>query len=224
MSKLTDFMESKKNQPVQPTTVTPPVAETKPTPKVENKVETPITSENIHVVASERDAYILERIKSQPKTLEEVKVQSPTFDVEGRHRLSLPKELEKFKAEFAFRWIDKDPRMVSHALDERGWTLVTRQYFSNLPKHLFTASGIIERGTAILAFMPEERAYKLRTEPGKRSMERVKNLPIEKYKDGGEQFYKPSLTEEKDGQQLNSGIQPDAADFGEMPQTEIAKH
>lgn len=212
---LADYI---KNEPKKTPIKEEPKTEAKKEVAAEAKTDT-----QIHVVASERDAYILERVKSQPKTIEEIKVQT-IKDEDGRHRLSLPKELEQYKIEFAFRWIDKDPRMVSRALDERGWNLVTRQYFPTLPKHLFTASGIIERGTAILGFMPEERAYKLRTEPGRKSMERVKNLPIEKYKEDGENYYKPSLTEEKDGQQLNSGIQPDAPSFGETPQTEIAKH
>ena len=60
--------------------------------------------------------------------------------------------------------------------------------------------------------MPMEQAESLRRRPGQLSSERVKNLPMEQWKNKGEgsPFYKPSLgQEERDGEVLSVGIQPD---------------
>lgn len=168
------------------------------------------------VILSEVDAVIHERLKSAPKTFEEIASREVDLP-EGKHRLSLPNDIQKIftQKDLAPRWINKDKRAIDHALDTRGWALVTRVLFSDIPKHYFTANGVIENGDAILAFMPEKRAERLRAIPRERSNERVKNLPIEKWKSGGEGYYKPTLSEEKDGEVMTSGIQPDRAESQE---------
>ena len=56
-----------------------------------------------------------------------------------------------------------------------GWTLVNRTYFPDAPKWLFTASGGVEVGDSILAFMPAKRAVAIRLEPGVRSRNKVQS-------------------------------------------------
>ena len=168
-------------------------------------------SPNTLIAANKEDVYIAQLAASQPDTLEEA--EDRTISVkEGHHRLTLSTELQEMfkKKGYAPRWIYKDKRALDHAVKQRGWNLVTRVYFPDLPDHLFSATGVIEQGDSILGFMPEKKALKLRTEPGLRSMERVKNLPIEKWKDdpSEERYYKPKLSNEKDGETLNDGIQP----------------
>ena len=162
------------------------------------------------IAANQTDVYVAQLAAGQPETLLEAESRD-IFVGEGSHRLTLPKEIKEFFARknYAPRWIFKDKRALDHAIKQRGWNLVTRVYFPELPDELFSATGVIENGDAILGFMPERKAYKLRTEPGLQSMERVKNLPIEKWKDdpSGERYYKPDLSSEKDGETIQEGIQ-----------------
>ena len=146
-------------------------------------------------LGSEIDAYVHERVKGQPRTLEEIRVISE----EGETRpniLALPKELEKYCKEYSFRWINKKKRSIDHALDVIGWTLVTRNFFNDLPKHCWGPNGVIERGDAILAFISQKQAERIRLRPAEISRERVNNTPaqdLRKWKDRGDKYYKPDL-------------------------------
>lgn len=162
------------------------------------------------IAANQTDVYVAQLAAGQPDTLLEAEART-IFVGDGDHRLTLPKEIKELFARknYAPRWIFKDKRALDHAVKQRGWNLVTRVYFPELPNELFSATGVIENGDAILGFMPERKAHKLRTEPGLKSTERVKNLPIEKWKDdpSGERYYKPDLSSEKDGETIQEGIQ-----------------
>lgn len=157
-------------------------------------------------LGSEIDAYVHERVKGQPKTLEEVRVKF----VESEKRpsiLALPKDLEKFCKEYSFRWINKKKRAIDNALDNIGWTLVTRNFFNDLPKHVWGPNGVIERGDAILAFMPQDKAMKIRLRPAEISRERVTNTPVQdlrKWKDRGEQYYKPDIGAAEDDSEIRT--------------------
>ena len=163
------------------------------------------------IAANQTDVYIAQMAAGQPATLLEAEAREILVK-DGQHRLTLPEEIQTMfkKRGYAPRWIFKDKRALDHAVKQRGWNLVTRVYFPELPDHLFSATGVIEQGDSILGFMPERIAKKLRSEPGLKSMERVKNLPIEKWKDdpSGERYYKPDLSSEKDGETIENGIQP----------------
>ncbi len=65
---------------------------------------------------SEEDAYISDRMKSQPTTLDEVRAVKEKKYLPGEHRLSLPKEFKKYKDRFAFRWINKKKRADNQGL------------------------------------------------------------------------------------------------------------
>lgn len=164
------------------------------------------------VIKTEMDAYVSEIIKGQPQTAEEIQVVdcSPVI---GKHRLSLPEQIEKkYGRKYAFRWVNKKKDWIDRAIHVRRWLIVNRMLFSDMPKYLFTANGTIENGDTILCFMPMEQAESMRREPGRISSERVKDLPMEQWKKKGEDspFYKPTLgQEEKDGEMLSAGIQPD---------------
>jgi len=148
------------------------------------------------VLTSNIDAYVHEKLKEQPLTLEDIEVKE-TRVPDGKHALSLPEELEnKYSHRFSFRWINKDKRMIDRATTVRGWHIANRLYFPDLSRSLFTAIGTIERGDSILGFMPLKQAVALRNKPGLESLERVRNLPIDKWKEGGDAYYKPKLTGE----------------------------
>lgn len=192
-----------------------------PQASMKSSVRTPDRESNKPmVIMSETDAYIHERLKSQPQTLSEVEVKASFNNIDPTHILQLPKELESYKKKFAFRWLNKKKQSIDRALDVIGWNLVQRVLFNKLPDHLFTANGVIERGDAILAFMPEERAAVIRKRPGELSRERVRNLPfqdLKKWEDRGEKYYKPDLGSaeaESDAEYAkgNKGVvvQPDA--------------
>ena len=157
-------------------------------------------------LGSEMDAYIYEKIKSQPRTLEEIKV----IEVGAESRpniLALPKELEKYCKDYSFRWINKKKRAIDNATNVIGWIIVNRLYFNDLPKHLYSPSGAIERGDAILAFMSRKQAERIRLKPAEISRERVQNTPIQdlkKWKDRGERYYKPDIGAAEDDAEIRS--------------------
>lgn len=185
-------------------------SETIPAPEPMNKTDVQVAPQTF-VIKTETDAYINERLQTQPKTIADIKVKEPTDTL---NLLALPKQITDCltKRNLTPRWINKDKRMIDRALDIRGWTLFNRVFFPELPKHLFTANGTVENGDSILGFMPAENAERLRRRPGEISQERIRNLPMEKYKnEQGEKigYYKPALTAEKDGEFITNGIQPD---------------
>ena len=164
------------------------------------------------IIKSEIDAYINELMRSGPQDKEEIQIRDYA-ETQGRHRLSLPSELEKkYGQKYAFRWVNKKKDWIDRAISVRRWVIVNRVLFSDMPKYLFTANGTMENGDTILCFMPMAEAERLRKAPGEISRARVKDLPMEQWKNRGEDspYYKPTLNqEEKDGEMLTAGIQPD---------------
>ena len=202
------------------------------------------------VIKTELDAYITERVKGQPSSLAEVVAKVEPRTQVGR--LSLPDELEKVsydctvmnpsckfhlwgfdeerrkwdytnRGQFIFRWLTKNKRALDEALDVREWVIVNRQLFPQLPKYLVSANGIVERGSAILAFMAVEKALRLRRAPVEKSKERVQSRISNVAKPGEEprflmsgaqkgHQYMPKIASQRDGEADVPGpgeIQPD---------------
>lgn len=177
------------------------------------------------VIKTELDAYVNERLIGQPQNLEQVEAKDVSDDSLTMHMLKLPPAIQKALDDRGMvpHWINKDKRMIDRALDVRGWTLFNRVFFPKLPRHYFTANGTVEMGDCILGFMPAKKAEILRKRPGEISQERIKNLPIEAYKNSkGEEkigYYKPAYTAEPDGEMARreAGLfaQPDVANVNE---------
>ena len=145
------------------------------------------------IILSHEDAYVHDRFKTQPKTLEEVDVQVTEKDLGSKHQLSLPDELKKYESRYTFHWIFKRKRAIDYSCGVRGWVLVKQSYFPELPKHYFTVSGSFERGDLILGFMPNEKAERIRREPGEKSISQIKGM-FDKHK-GDPRYYKPKDSE-----------------------------
>lgn len=182
------------------------VKDTKETPKIQSENNRPV------IIQTEIDSYISEIIRGGPQSVEDIQVRDYS-QVAGKHRLSLPTEIEKkYGRKYAFRWINKKKDWIDRAIHIRRWLIVNRALFSDMPKYLFTANGTIENGDTILGFMPIAEAKRLRQEPADLSASRVKELPMEKWKEKGEDspFYKPDLgSSERDGEMVTTGITPD---------------
>lgn len=148
------------------------------------------------VLLSQADAYIHERVKAQPKTREEIDVKLEEKFNPNQHRLTLPKELNQFMEKYAFHWIFKKEQAISEACDVKGWVLVNRSHFQELPNHLFSVTGSIERGDLILGFMKKERADYYRDQVSKKSRDMVKSR-IGAHK-GNPDFYVPKDQSEDD--------------------------
>lgn len=180
--------------------------------KSEVKQEAKQDTRETLVIKTEIDAYISEILKGGPQRAEDIQVVSDDYSP-GRHRLSLPEPIEKkYGRKYAFRWVNKKKDWIDRAINVRRWLIVNRALFSDMPKYLFTANGTVENGDTILCFMPMEQAESLRQRPVRESLERVKNLPMEQWKNKGEgsPFYKPALgQEEREGEVLSAGVQPD---------------
>lgn len=181
-------------------------------PEVKPIVQEQFNQNGPVVIKTEIDSYISEIVKGGPQRAEDIQVVTDDY-APGRHRLSLPEAIDrKYGRKYAFRWVNKKKDWIDRAIYIRRWLIVNRALFSDMPKHLFTANGTIENGDTILCFMPIAQAESLRRKPAQESAERVKNLPMEQWKNKGEDspFYKPALgQEEKEGEILSAGIQPD---------------
>ncbi len=195
---MSPFIDTKTNTPISPEELKPSVVEPV-------KEEYPVLQ-----TMSEEDAYIHDKMKSQPKTLDEVLLVKEKKYLPGEHRLSLPKELKVHEKHFAFRWINKKKRAVDDA-SIKGWVIVNRKLFPDVEKkakHLFSTSGAIEKGDAILAFMNKEVAIQIRKAPGEKSNQYLKAQlskgtdPLPKGKSG---FYKPEDTSEKEDATVEQG-------------------
>ena len=155
------------------------------------------------VIMREEDAYIHERIATQPQSLEDLaKVQVYT-DTE-KNRLQLPDYFEAFshdctvanpkcrvhtwthdkeknrwsysnRGKFIFRWVKNTKRAIDVAMNVNNWAFVNRRLFKDAPTHLFSANGGVELGDVILFVLPAEQALKLRNAPGQRSTEILKS-------------------------------------------------
>ena len=161
---------------------------------------------------SELDSYIVQRQRSQPKTLEDVEARVERLEELNRskHRLTLPEYFEQKSYDHAttrpyvFRWLFKEKRAIDRALNDVGWTLVNRTFFPDAPEYLFTANGGIEVGDSLLAFMPAKRARAIRSEPGKRSQAKLASRMTQVEQDyvlmtgnpKDEKVYKPAMGHE----------------------------
>lgn len=159
---------------------------------------------------TEEDAYIHDRMKSQPKNLDEVLMVKEKKYHPGEHRLTLPKELKSYEDKFAFRWINKKKRAIDESIT-KGWVLCNRSLFPKLAqdaKHLFSTSGAIERGDCILSFMNKDVAMQIRKAPGERSSAYIRaqlekgTEPLPKGQSG---FYKPMDAGEKEDAGIGAG-------------------
>jgi len=148
------------------------------------------------ILLSDVDAYVADRMKSQPKTIEEVESLVKEDVGDKPHRLTLPPELDAYRKKFAFRWLFKHKQNLDYQCDARGWVLVNRRHFGELPEHLFSVNGSIERGDTILAFMPVQKAEVLREEPGQQSIAAIQGL-MEKHKNNPA-FYAPEEVRKTD--------------------------
>jgi len=187
---------------------TPAVKEEK---VVESTGVTPPPSVTKSVLVTEVDGYLTERMKTQPKTLEEVLKITEVARIPGRHRLSLPKPLERYAKDFAFHWILRHKQAIDEAID-KGWVFVNRQLFPSLPQWLFSVSGSIEKGDLILSCMSKARAEARTKKAQQRSSEMV-NTQVHKYKEDPEKFYKPTLSKEEEEDENSPGLQ-EGRDFG----------
>jgi hypothetical protein len=147
-----------------------------------------------HIIMPPLDAYITERIKLQPKTLDEAlsieEVKHPE-----RHRLSLPKEFEPYTKDFQFRWLLKDKRAIDESV-YKGWVLVNRVLFPKVSPLLFSISGGVEEGDLILACMSKQLAEARMKAVREKSSDLV-NAQVRKHEQNPD-FYKPKLTSEEE--------------------------
>lgn len=135
------------------------------------------SNDDKRVLLSTADAFVYDRMKAQPKTLEDVELKITGNDKDPNyHQLILPSEIKAYENKFVFRWLNKSKRALDYSCDVRGWILVNRTYFPDLPRHMFTVQGSIERGDCILAFIPKKLAEEIRKEPQERSKEMVDSL------------------------------------------------
>jgi len=168
MSKLDDAFKPV-SEPVKET----PKVDVKPVAEKIVPVQPEKQVQNI-MVHSEVDSMVLDRLKSQPKTLEEIDVEVLERPKDGMHKLTLPVELEEYTKKYAFCWIFKRKQSIDEACDQRHYKLTNRTYFPEVPDHVFSARGVIERGDNVLAFRPMHIEVEMRKVPGLESTQRIK--------------------------------------------------
>ena len=186
------FEKKDEPKPAQEELATPSIV------KSAAQTSSPSTPSPTTIVLSQDDAYIHEVSKSQPRTLDEIEAKVMDREDPSQHRLSLPPEFKEYEERFTFRWIFKRRQAISEATQVKGWVLVNKTYFPDLPNHLFTANGAVERGDNILAFMSRKLAEGLRKKANDLSTMMVKSrLGAHK---GNPNFYTPA-----DGESAEDG-------------------
>lgn len=156
----------------------------------------PSRDPQVNIMLSETDAFIADRIKSQPKTLTEIETQVLEKPREGYHNLSLPNELKDYEKRFAFCWIFKHPRAIDQACTLYHWVICNKVYFSEVSDkspHLFNANGVIMRGDEILMFRSKKVDEEMRKVPGLESAQMIKNRT--QAHEGDPAFYIPKSDE-----------------------------
>jgi hypothetical protein len=164
----------------------------------------------IQTIMSEEDSYIADRMKSLPKTIDEVMLIKERHYKPGEHRLTLPKEFKEYEDRVTFRWINKKKRAIDEAI-LKGWVLVNRTNFyavANKAKHLFGMNSAVEKGDCILAFISKPIADGIRKAPGEKSSAIIKQQ-LSKGKDelgkGQSGFYTPKSSVEKEDEGVERG-------------------
>ena len=166
-------------------------------PVIPVHTETAEESVTTTILVSEKDSYIREKMKGQPRNLSEIEQRAEVTSVAGRHRLALPeffekhshdctwgdgcsvhkagkvKFLETTRGRYMFRRQLKDKRSLDAAVNITGWSFVNKTLFPDAPRELFSPSGGVEEGDTILLFLPAKKALEIRRAPGKRSRELI---------------------------------------------------
>ena len=140
------------------------------------KAPSPAAEPQVTVLRSEFDAFIMDRMKSQPKTLEEVELRVVERPKEGKHQLSLPDSLEPYTKKYAFCWIFRHKKAIDEACSQYHWVLCNKTYFPDVAEeapHVFSANGSIELGDQILAFRSRKVDDEMRRMPGIESTEKI---------------------------------------------------
>ena len=164
--------------------------------KTEDVIQSNSQSNGPTVLVSHTDAYIHERMKAQPRSLKSFDLRVEEKRDPNKHRLSLPDEFKKYQRRYAFRWIFKRKQSIDEHCDVKGWSLVNRTLFPDIPPYYFTVNGSVERGDNILGFIPIKKAKELRELPGQKSKEMIE-ATLNAHKDKPN-FYVPK-GEEDDG-------------------------
>lgn len=186
-----DFIKSK-NEKVEELVKETPKVKAEPVAEKKNPVQPEKQVQNIQI-HSEIDSMLLDRLRSQPQTLDEIDVEVVSKPKEGVHKLTLPSELEPYTKKYAFCWIFKRKQSIDEACDQLHYKLTNRLYFPELPDHVFSARGIIERGDNVLAFRPMHIDIEMRKAPGLESTQRIKSR--QSAHEGDPNFYIPKPEE-----------------------------
>lgn len=103
--------------------------------------------------------------------------------------------VQRKRGKYIFRWLNKNKRALDHSINVRGWYLVNRSFFSDMPKILLSVNGGVENGDSILGFMSVSKAIAMRSKPSKDSLDRVRSEE-QKHEDNPN-FYKAKLDPER---------------------------
>ena len=187
---------------------------------LEPEIKKPIVQEQVtpvktnpeaySTIMSDEDRYLIDRMKSQPSSIDEIMLVKHSPYKPGEHRLSLPVEFKQYEDKFVFRWLNKKKRAIDESL-HKGWIVVNRVLFPDIHRkanHLFSVTGVIERGDCILAFMRKDMGLQIRKEPGKKSSALLKSQldkGTQKLGKGQSGFYVPEDTSGDDETGSESG-------------------
>ena len=117
-----------------------------------------------------------------------------TKDVLIKEGVTVKRWEQSYHGKYVFRWINSHKLALDTAKNVRGWTFANRTLFPDAPRHLFSISGAVENGDALLAFMSFQKALAIREKPSKLSQEKVA-LEMNKH-ESNPNFYKAKLSPE----------------------------
>lgn len=156
-------------------------------------------------VMSGLDAQIHGLVQSQPTEVTKRPLKEGKFNL-----YDLPECCKKMQVKYAFKWVGKNERQLSRAVEVEHWVICTRKNAPFIDSHLFKVHGAVEKGGCLLAFMAiEDREMR------NARYREIHNNRKKALKDLTKQpnFYKASLSDKEEGDNVGVGEQRQGRDF-----------
>lgn len=163
---------------------------------IQESIEAPSASPQTTQILSQKDSFVADLVKEQPKNEAELK---SINDLKMRDILELPEECKKLhKVKYRYKWLAKNKNLEA-TLRSSIWALCTRDNSPYIKKHRFKSHGAVEQAGMLLAFATEEMGKAREEAPAKKSAALVKHYTQDLPKQEAKGFYQPDTSDSEDG-------------------------
>lgn len=163
---------------------------------IQESIEAPSASPQTTQILSQKDSFVADLVKEQPKNEAELK---SINDLKMRDILELPEECKKLhRVKYRYKWLAKNKNLEA-TLRSSIWALCTRDNSPYIKKHRFKSHGAVEQAGMLLAFATEEMGKAREEAPAKKSAALVKHYTQDLPKQESKGFYQPETSDSDDG-------------------------